>query len=269
MNQPPSPRFSGIARLYGEAALQKFHQAHVCVIGIGGVGSWTVESLARSGVGRITMVDLDEICITNINRQLHAMDGEIGRQKTAAMASRIHAINPDCQVNCLETFFSERNADKILSLDFDFLVDAIDHAKAKSLLLASCHQRGIPVVACGGAGGLTDPSRIQINDLSRCYNDALLNQVRRKLRSRYGFPAGADPKKKIKAKKFGIDCIFSSESPVYPQCDGSVSPQRPAAQDTTGGNRLNCASGFGSITHMTATVGLFATSHCLNTLAKS
>lgn len=267
MSQPPSPRFSGIARLYGEAALEKFHNAHVCVVGIGGVGSWCVESLARSGIGQITMIDLDEICVTNINRQLHAMDGEIGRQKTAAMASRITAINPDCQITCLETFFGVRNADEILDQQFDFVIDAIDHVKAKCQLLAGCHQRNIPVIACGGAGGLTDPTQIQISDLSKSYNDALLNQVRKNLRSNYGFPAGADAKRKIKAKKFGIDCVFSSESPVFLQCDGSVSPQRPPAGESSGGTRLNCASGFGSITHMTATVGLFATSRCLKTLA--
>ncbi|NWK54737.1 tRNA threonylcarbamoyladenosine dehydratase [Verrucomicrobiaceae bacterium N1E253] len=266
MNSQSSPRFGGIARLYGEPALEQFQQARVCVVGIGGVGSWSVESLARSGVGHITMIDLDEICITNINRQLHAMDGEIGRQKTAAMAKRVEAINPDCQIHCLETFFSERNADEILDSGFDFVIDAIDHVRAKCLLLAGCHQRQIPVVACGGAGGLTDPTQIKIDDLSRSYNDALLNQVRKNLRSNYGFPAGGDPQKKIKAKKFGIPCVFSPESPVFPQCDGSVSINRPSSGEKQG-NRLNCASGFGSITHMTATVGLFATSQCLKTLA--
>jgi len=261
-----SPRFSGIARLYGEPALAKFKNSHVCIVGIGGVGSWSAESLARSGVGRITMIDLDEICITNINRQLHAMDGEIGRQKTAAMASRIQAINPDCQITCLETFFSERNADDILDSGFDYVIDAIDQSLPKSHLLASCHQRGIPVISCGGAGGLTDPTQIQINDLSRSFNDSLLLQVRKDLRNHHGFPQGADLKRKIKGKKFGIECVFSSESPVFPQCDGSVSPIRPSKEDRTT-PRLSCASGFGSITHMTATVGLFATSRCLKTLA--
>ncbi len=268
--QPKSPRFGGIARLYGEHALEKFQNAHVCVVGIGGVGSWSVESLARSGIGRITMIDLDEICITNINRQLHAMDGEIGRQKTAAMASRIKAINPDCQITSLETFFSQRNAAEILDQGFDYVIDAIDQSLPKSLLLASCHQRNIPVISCGGAGGLTDPTQIHIDDLSRSFNDSLLLQVRKDLRNHHGFPQGADPKRKIKRKKFGIDCIFSSESPVYPQCDGSVSPQRPPrtknSENTS--TRLSCASGFGSITHMTATIGLYATSRCLKTLAQ-
>lgn len=263
-----SPRFSGISRLYGQQALARFHRAHVCVIGIGGVGSWAVEALARSGVGRITMIDLDEICVTNINRQLHAMDGEIGRQKTAVMAKRIKAIYPDCQVQCLETFYSPRNADELLIQEFDYLIDAIDHSLAKSHLLAQCHQRGIPVISCGGAGGLTDPTQIKVDDLSRVHNDPLLNQVRKDLRNHHGFPCGAVPKKKIKRKKFGIECIFSTESPMYPTCDGEVSPQRPEKK-AGGTSRLSCAGGLGSITHMTGTFGLYASSRCLTTLAKT
>lgn len=261
-----SPRFSGIARLYGQNALEKFHNAHVCIVGIGGIGSWAVESLARSGVGQITMIDLDEICVTNINRQLHAMDGEIGRQKTAAMAKRIEGIHPDCKITCLETFFTKRNADEILDRGFDYVIDAIDQTLPKSLLLAGCHNRDIPVISCGGAGGLIDPTQIQICDLSRSFNDALLLQVRKDLRNHFGFPAGADLKKKRKRKNFGIECVFSSEMPVFPQCDGEVSPARPPGKEG-GGSRLSCTDGYGSITHMTATFGLFATSRCLSNLA--
>lgn len=260
-------RFGGIERLYGKKAMEKFQRAHVCVVGIGGVGSWIVEALARSGIGRITMIDLDEICITNINRQLHAMDGEIGRQKTAAMASRVQAINPDCEIATLEAFFSRRNADEILDQGFDFVIDAIDQVQSKALLLDGCHKRNIPVISCGGAGGLRDPSRIIIDDISRCYNDSLLNHVRRNLRTKYGFPCGTDVKRKIKGRKFHIDCIFSSESPVYQQCDGEVSTERPK-ETTKGDTRLNCVSGFGSTTHMTATFGFFAVSRCLERLSR-
>lgn len=267
MNTPTPPRFSGIARLYGEKALQNFQSAHICVVGIGGVGSWAVESLARSGIGEITMIDLDEICTTNINRQLHAMDGEIGRQKTAAMASRINAINPDCQVHCVERFYNQRNSSELLSPGFDYLIDAIDHSLAKSHLLAHCHQRNIPVISCGGAGGLTDPTQICITDLSRVHNDPLLNQVRKDLRNHHGFPRGADLIKKIKGKKFGIECIFSPEIPAYPQCNGEVSTSRPSKKDLSS-SRLSCAAGFGSITHMTASFGLFASSRCLARLSK-
>ena len=259
-------RFGGIERLYGKSAMEKFSAAHVCVVGIGGVGSWCVESLARSGIGKITMIDLDEICITNINRQLHAMDGEIGRQKTAAMAGRIAAINPECQVVCQETFFGKSNANEILDSGFDYVIDAIDRIKAKSLLLASCHQRGIPVISCGAAGGLCDPSKILIDDISRCYNDNLMSQVRKTLRNHYGFHAGADIQKKIKARKFHIDCIFSQESRVFERCDGEVSTDKPK---DIGEHpiKLNCVSGFGSVTHITATFGLFAVSRCLQTLS--
>lgn len=259
-------RFDGIARLYGVDALERFSQAHICVVGIGGVGSWVVEALARSGIGQLTLIDLDEICLSNINRQLHAMDGEIGRQKTAAMEARIHAINPDCTVTCQETFYSERNAEELLAEGFDYVIDAIDRVKEKSHLLANCHKRNIPVISCGGAGGLRDPSQICLDDLSRVHNDALLNQVRKILRNQYGFPAGEEKRKK--PCKFGIDCVFSPERPVFPQCDGSVSTQRPTGM-TGADARLNCASGYGSITHMTATFGFFAVAKCLEQIANT
>lgn len=206
------------------------------------------------------MIDLDEICVTNINRQLHAMDGEIGRQKTAAMETRVRTINPDCEVVCLETFFSHRNAGEILARDFDYVIDAIDQVKAKTLLLDGCRRGGVPVVCCGGAGGLRDPAQIKIDDLARCHNDSLLNRVRTELRRNHGYPAGPASASKRKAKRFGIDCVFSPERPVYQQCDGGVSEQKPGGGAKA---RIDCASGLGSCTHMTATFGFFAVSRCL------
>lgn len=257
-------RFGGIARLYGVPALEKFTKSHVVVVGIGGVGSWTVESLARSGVGKITMVDLDEICITNINRQLHAMDGNIGQQKTDAMEARIKAINPECVVHNIQGFYSERSAGNFFSHDFDVVIDAIDRVKEKTHLLAECKKRKIPVISCGGAGGLRDPSKIQIADIAHVSYDALLTQVRTKLRNEYNFPKG-DPKKK--SKKFKIEAIYSTERAMYPQCDGTVSVEKP--KDSNGQDmRLNCASGYGSITHITATVGLFAAERALAKLSE-
>lgn len=263
-------RFGGIERLYGISAMEKFRAAHVCVIGIGGIGSWAVEALARSGVGKITMIDLDEICITNVNRQLHAMDGQIGKQKTAAMAERVTAINPDCQLTIVEAFFSQRNAEDILDQGFDYLIDSIDQVHSKALLLDGCRKRNIPVISCGGAGGLRDPSLIKVDDLSRSYRDPLLHKVRVDLRKRYGFPVGTDPVKKIKGRKFYIDCIFSSESPVYQDCSGEVTTQKPAPTidgNSKGQTKLNCTVGLGSSTHMTATFGFIAVSRCLATLA--
>ena len=139
------------------------------------------------------------------------------------------------------------------------MVDAIDHVKAKVHLIASCKKRRLPLVVCGGAGGLKDPTKVEVADMAKVYNDALIKQVRNHLRSSHGFPKGGDGK----IKKFGIECVFSSESPVFPTCDGGTSEKRGEAQDT----RLNCTSGYGSITHMTATVGLFAAERCLHKLA--
>ncbi|HEY8991795.1 MAG TPA: tRNA threonylcarbamoyladenosine dehydratase [Luteolibacter sp.] len=254
-------RFGGIARLYGVAALERFRAARVAVIGIGGVGSWTVEALARSGIGHLTLCDLDEICVTNVNRQLHAMDGQVGRQKTEAMAERVRAISPACEVEILPTFFGEKNADEILGRGFDAVVDAIDSLRQKALLLAECKRRGIPVVTCGAAGGRRDPSRIRVADLAHTIHDALLMQVRKQLRSKHGFPKASTGKK---AKKFGIEAVFTEEAPVFPQCDGSVSGEKPEGANL----RLSCESGYGTAAPVTATFGLIAASRVLETLAK-
>jgi tRNA A37 threonylcarbamoyladenosine dehydratase len=255
-------RFSGISRLYGACALERFHQAHVTVIGIGGVGSWIVEALARSGIGHITMVDLDEICVTNVNRQLHAMDGQIGRLKTSAMAERIQAIHPDCQITEKQTFYSEKNADELLASSPDVVIDAIDAVRQKCHLIAECKTRGIPIVTVGAAGGRRDPSCIQIADLAMTCHDALLLQTRKNLRSHHGFPKAPTGKK---IKKFGVTAVFSSESPVFPQCDGSVSTQRPEGTNL----RLSCESGYGTATPVTATFGMIAAAQALEILQKS
>lgn len=256
-----SLRFGGIGRLYGVSALARFRAARVAVIGIGGVGSWTVEALARSGIGHLTLVDLDEICVTNVNRQLHAMDGQVGRQKTEAMAERVRAISPTCDVQVLPTFFGEKNAAEILSQGFDYVVDAIDTVRQKSLLLAECKQRGIPVVTCGAAGGRRDPSRIRVVDVAHTIHDALLMQVRKQLRAKHGFPKASTGKK---AKKFGIEAVFTEEQAVFPQCDGSVSTDKPEGTNL----RLSCESGYGTAAPVTATFGLIAASRVLEGLAK-
>ena len=259
LSQTTIDRFGGIARLYGTAALEKFSGAHVAVIGIGGVGSWAVESLARSGIGKITMVDLDELCVTNINRQLHAMDGEIGKQKTDAMAERIRLINPECEVTCEQTFYNEKTSDRLLSSNFDFVIDAIDLMMQKAHLIAECKKRNIPIVTCGGAGGKMDPTNIRVADMAKVTRDALLHKVRTRLRTNFGFPKA----KNLKAPKFNVEAIFYDESAVFPdanECDAESSNNTSM--------RLNCASGFGSVTHMTATLGLFAAQRALTQLAK-
>lgn len=254
-------RFGGIARLYGQAALERFLTSRVAVIGIGGVGSWAVESLARSGIGHLTLVDLDEICVTNVNRQLHAMDGQIGRQKTEAMADRARAIHPACDVRILPAFFTEKNANEILDLGFDAILDAIDSVKHKALLLAECHRRGIPVVTCGGAGGRRDPTRIRVTDLAYSGKDGLLHQLRRTLRSDHGFPKTPLGQKPL---PLGIDAVFTDEPPIFPHCDGTVSCERPEA---TSNLRLTCESGYGTATHVTASFGMIAAGRVLEQLA--
>lgn len=253
-------RFGGIARLYGHAALQRFLTARVAVIGVGGVGSWAVESLARSGIGNLTLVDLDEICITNVNRQLHAMDGQIGRQKTEVMADRARAIHPAAEVTIVPRFFNESTAAEILATGFDAVIDAIDSTRHKALLLAACRGRGIFTVTCGGAGGRRDPTRIRVADLAYSGKDPLLHQLRRSLRRDHGFPKtpmGSQP------DPLGIDAVFSDEPQVFIQCDGSVSEDRP----DTGGQRLGCTSGLGSVTHVTAAFGMTAAGRVLERLA--
>lgn len=254
-------RFSGISRLYGQTTLERFSQARIAIVGIGGVGSWTVEALARSGVGHLTLIDLDEICISNVNRQLHAMDGQIGRLKTTAMADRIRAINPDATIEEKQTFYSEKNAEELLVAGFDVVIDAIDAVRQKCHLIATCKERGIPIVTCGAAGGRRDPSRIQVADLALTCHDALLLQTRKNLRAHHDFPKAPTGKK---VKKFGVTAIFSSEAPVFPQQDGSVSCELPEGSNL----RLNCASGYGTATPVTATFGLIAAAQALEMLAK-
>jgi tRNA A37 threonylcarbamoyladenosine dehydratase len=196
-----SDRFGGIGRLYGAQGLTKLRAAHVCVVGVGGVGSWTVEALARSGVGEITLIDLDDVCITNVNRQLPALDGQIGRPKVDVLAERVAAINPACKVNAQQEFFTPSTAERLLSLNYDFVVDAIDKLWNKCLLIASCKQRGLPTITVGGAGGKRDGTRVRVSDLALSEQDELLRQVRRILRRDHGFPKGD-------RTELGIACVY-------------------------------------------------------------
>ncbi len=262
MDDSATYRFGGIARLYGDAALARFLTAHVAVIGVGGVGSWTVEALARSGIGKLTLVDLDEICLTNVNRQLHAMDGQIGRLKTEAMAERARAIHPAAEITIVPKFFNETTADEILATRYTAVIDAIDSTQHKALLLAACRQRGIFTVTCGGAGGRRDPTRIRVADLAFTGKDPLLHQLRRTLRRDHGFektPVGENP------KPLGIEAVFSDEALHFLQCDGSVSTERPDQS----GQKLGCTSGLGSVTHVTAAFGMIAAGRVLERLAAS
>jgi tRNA threonylcarbamoyladenosine dehydratase len=256
-------RFAGIGRLYGIAALERFRQAHVCVVGIGGVGSWAAEALARSGIGKLTLIDLDDVCISNINRQLHALTDTVGQDKVAVMAQRIKAINPECEVVQVEDFVAGDNLQQLISNEMDYVVDAIDSIKAKVALLAHCKRNKIKVISTGGAGGQTDPTQIQIADLTQTINDPLLAKVRNTLRRDYNY--SRNPK-----RRFGIDCVFSTEQLVYPQPDGSVCQQKNAQVNESGEStsmRLDCSGGFGAVTVVTASFGLAAVAKVLKKLA--
>lgn len=249
-------RFGALARLYGVEGLARIRAARVCVIGLGGVGSWTVEALARSGIGGLTLVDMDEVCLGNVNRQIHALNGTVGRSKASVLAERVGQIAPDCAVTVEEVFFTESTMERLLAPRYDYLIDAIDATKHKCLLIAEARKRGLPLITCGGAGGCIDPARIKIQDLSRTINDPLLLQVQKRLRREYGFP-------KLSRQKFKIDCVYSDELPRFPQADGSVSCEREAGADY----RLNCDSGFGSATFVTGTVGFFLAAEVIRRIA--
>jgi len=246
-------RFGGVARLLGNAALAQLQRAHVLVIGLGGVGSWSVESLARTGVAALTLVDLDEICVTNINRQLPALDSTVGRAKAEVLAERVQSINPECRVTAVLDFFTGDSADRILRPAEDMppftgVVDAMDSAANKARLIARCRELALPLVCCGAAGGRCDPSRVAVADLSQVTHDRLLSGVRKQLRRELGFP---------RAGRLGVDCVFSPEAPVFPQPDGTVCGT-PASGDDGEAPRLNCNHGLGSSVFVTGTFGFMA-----------
>ncbi len=251
---PYELRFSGIGRLYGQKAWQRFQTSHIAIVGIGGVGSWTAEALARSGVARITLIDLDDVCITNTNRQAHALADTVGREKVAVMAERLRLINPECDVRTMSEFFTAQTAETLLAPSYDLVIDAIDSLQNKCLLIASCWQRKIPLVTVGGAGGRQDPTQIRCDDLSLSRADGLLRQVRKQLRQRYGLPA---------QEHLGIPAIFSLESPVFPGKDGEVCSRREEGSQL----RLDCEAGYGTASFVTGTFGFAAAAAGLKLLA--
>jgi len=240
-------RFGGLARLYGTENAARLRTLHACVIGIGGVGSWSAEALARSGVGRLTLIDLDHVAESNINRQVHALDATLGQAKVVAMQQRIAQINPACEITCIEEFITPDNVASLLP-SCDGVVDAIDQVRAKAALIAHCRRAETTLITTGGAGGRSDPTQLRIDDLARTTQDPLASRVRATLRKEYGFPR--EPK-----KKFGVDCVYSVEPIQRPQaaaCD----------VDEAGLHGLNCA-GYGSSVCVTAAFGFAAVARLL------
>ncbi len=251
-------RFGGTRRLYGDREVEILRAAHVCVIGIGGVGSWAVEALARSGIGELTLIDMDDVCVTNTNRQIHALSSTVGQSKCEVMAQRIALINPDCRVHIIDDFINADNQAQYLSKEYDYVLDAIDSLKAKASLLAYCRSNKIKVITIGGAGGQTDPTQIKVADLTKTIQDPLAKKLKDRLRHQYKFPTNP-------ARKFGIECVFSTEQLKYPQADGSVCAAKSSAQ---GPKRMDCASGFGAATVVTASFGFVAVARILDKLIK-
>lgn len=243
-------RFSGIGRLYGDKNLETFSRSSATVIGIGGVGSWCAEALLRSGLKQITLIDLDEVCITNTNRQLHALSNTVGKTKVSVLAQRLELINPDAKVVAIEDFLTESNLSELITKDSGVIVDAIDSLKNKALLAKHCFDHGFPLVTVGGAGGKKDPTLIRTGDLSESTQDNLLKRLKKKLRVDFGFP---------RQGPMNISCVYSLERAVYPTDEGGTCFKKDLKDKSQA--KLDCATGMGTATFATGAFG-FAAAHC-------
>lgn len=249
-------RFGGTQRLYGTRAIQVLQKSHVCIVGIGGVGCWVAESLARTAIGHITLVDLDDICVTNTNRQIHALHDSIGEPKVDVMADRIKQINPECKVTCVEDFVTPDNTRELLTSEFDYVVDATDSVDAKTAMIAHCKRAKIPIITIGGAGGQIDPTQVGVGDLAKTSQDPLAAKVRYQLRRHHRF--SSNPK-----RRFAVDCVYSTEQLRYPQADGSVCMNKSL---NDGSVKLDCNTGFGASVAVTATFGFVASARVIDKL---
>ena len=244
-SQDNSRRFGGVIRLYGLGRFKIFQSSHVCIIGIGGVGSWVVESMARNGIGKITLIDMDHIAESNINRQIHAMDSSIGQSKVDAMKARVLDINPECEIKCHDFFLEEDNIPDLISKRFDFVVDAIDQTKIKILLAEFCLEQSVPFIMTGGAGGKVNPELIKLDGLAKTFGDPLLTKIRQHF----------NKKIKLTKRKFKIPTVFSSETAIKPK--KTESKKSPVG--------LSCA-GYGSNVNVTASFAFMAASYVLSNL---
>ncbi|MEQ1511227.1 MAG: tRNA cyclic N6-threonylcarbamoyladenosine(37) synthase TcdA [Lysobacteraceae bacterium] len=253
-------RFGGIDRLYGAGALARFSRSHVAVVGLGGVGSWLVEALARSGVGQLTLIDADDLCVSNTNRQLPALAGQYGRGKAEAMAERCQAINPEIAVEAVASFLTPSNLEDLLGRGYDLVIDACDSFRTKVEAIAWCRRRKIPIITVGAAGGRLDPTLVRVRDLSRTEHDAMLALIRKKLRSEFNFP-------KNQQRYFGVTAIYSLENVQYPQADGTVCGLRPKL-GADAALKLDCGAGLGAATHITGAFAFAAAGKALEMLLK-
>ena len=252
-------KFGGTQRLYSQTGFDNLNRSCVTIVGIGGVGSWVAEALARTAIGKMILIDLDDLCITNTNRQIHATDDNVGRLKVEVMAERIKLINRNCQVIPVVDFISKDNLAEHIDNNTDYVVDAIDNARTKAALIAYCKRQKIKILTIGGAGGQKDPLKITLGDLSRSWQDPLSAKVRSELRSNYRF--SKNPK-----RRFGVECVYSTEQLIYPKANGGVSLEK---QSRAGSARLDCAQGFGAAVTVTATFGMIAAARIINKLSES
>ena len=250
-------RFGGLERLYGVAGAARIRDAHVLIVGIGGVGSWAVEALARSGVGRLTMIDLDHVSESNINRQIHALDATVGQAKVEAMRERIAQINPDCKVQAIDDFVEPGNWLALLdgaqaaNGPVTAIIDACDQVKAKVAMAAWARASRTAFITVGAAGGKRQAHKVDIEDLSLVTHDPLLAQLRQRLRKEHGAPR--------EGRKIGVACVFSRES---------VAPPDASCAIESGDGTLNC-HGYGSVVSVTATFGQCAAGWVLDKIASN
>lgn len=237
-------RFAGVAKIYGDDSFHHYENSHVMVIGIGGVGSWAVEALARTGIGEVTIVDMDVVAASNINRQLPAMTTTLGREKIEIMAERCRAINPRIKVNLIDDYLSPENVKEILAGNPDIILDCIDDVKAKFALMLHCRFNKIPLIVSGGAGGKLDPLKIRVADLSKTEQDPMLAKLRAQLRAK-----GICKKPK---EKFGITCVYSIDNPF-------------SSADVCPSAGLRCG-GYGSAVVVTSSFAMVAVSEVLKKL---
>ena len=257
-------RFGGLDRLYGEGGATKLQQGHVVVAGIGGVGSWAAEALARCGVGQITLIDLDHVAESNINRQIHALDSTLGQSKILAMAQRIRDINPQCVVNCVDDFVSPENVHEVVPVDAEMVLDCTDQAAAKIAIILETRRRKQALVVCGGAGGKTRPLALRSGDLSQATNDALLARLRNTLRRQHGYPKAADSAGKVRKRvpRMAVRVLWFDQPAILPSAWTNA---KAATQPADAPQGLSCA-GYGSVVMVTATMGLAAADEAVHWL---
>jgi tRNA A37 threonylcarbamoyladenosine dehydratase len=252
-------RFSGLLRLFGADGLNALANASVAVIGIGGVGVWSAEALARSGINNITLIDLDDLSISNVNRQLHALSSTFEQSKVAVMQNRIADINPDCRVTTIEDFVIPDNVGEYINRQFNVVIDAVDSVSAKAAIIAHCKRNKIKVITVGGAGGQIDPLQVKVADLAKTTQDPLLAKVRSELRRKYHFSTNLK-------RRFSVEAVYSTEQLRYPTEDGDVSFAKNNAQ---GSGKMDCSTGFGAYVGVTATFGLVAASRAIAFITKT